>query len=354
MSESYIWNLAIQLAQGLKGLHDLHILHRDLKSANVFLYRDGTVKLGDFNVAKVAKDGMLYTQTGTPYYASPEVWKDEPYGVKSDIWSLGCVLYESAALKPPFRADDMQGLCQKITKGDFHRLPRNFSNDLNAFVSRLITVDPDGRPTCDEILSLPTISRRFQPVTQSLSDAPSPLLNTIVFPRSTQLLASRLPAANYYDDMKPSQTEPDELVDGEMSLPQISLAEQQRGRQGMTPDARMFQSRAVIDKPRDSSDPAKSPGRYYKKVLRESYGGLQIIKRSFRVHSISRPIRPLDSSIAVEPSSKPAQYKGRKLRYLNPYSKVPILDGPGHRGLKRLSEDDRAVRKGVASLSPLR
>jgi NIMA (never in mitosis gene a)-related kinase len=62
--------------QGLKALHDASILHRDLKSANVFLNRDGTAKLGDMNVSKVAKKGLLYTQTGTPYYASPEVWKD--------------------------------------------------------------------------------------------------------------------------------------------------------------------------------------------------------------------------------------------------------------------------------------
>ena len=62
------------------------------------------VKLGDLNVSKVAKKGMMHTQTGTPYYASPEVWKDKPYDHKSDIWSLGCVLYEMITLLPPFRA----------------------------------------------------------------------------------------------------------------------------------------------------------------------------------------------------------------------------------------------------------
>jgi NIMA (never in mitosis gene a)-related kinase len=62
--------------KGLKSLHELKILHRDMKSANIFLYKDGGAKLGDLNVSKVAKKGLLYTQTGTPYYASPEVWKD--------------------------------------------------------------------------------------------------------------------------------------------------------------------------------------------------------------------------------------------------------------------------------------
>lgn len=113
---------------GLKALHDVQILHRDLKSANVFCNRDGSAKLGDMNVSKIAKKGgLLYTQTGTPYYASPEVWKDQPYDSKSDIWSLGCVLYESITLKPPFRADDMAGLYKKVIKGVYPKIPTHFS-----------------------------------------------------------------------------------------------------------------------------------------------------------------------------------------------------------------------------------
>jgi len=88
----------------LKALHDLKIVHRDIKCANIFLTKEGKVKLGDLNVSKVAKKGLLKTQTGTPYYASPEVWKDKPYDFKSDIWSLGCVLYEMITLSPPFTA----------------------------------------------------------------------------------------------------------------------------------------------------------------------------------------------------------------------------------------------------------
>ena len=73
MSENFLWHLLIKLTRALKALHDLNIMHRDLKSANVFLSKDGKVKLGDLNVSKVAKEGMNHTQTGTPYYASPEV-----------------------------------------------------------------------------------------------------------------------------------------------------------------------------------------------------------------------------------------------------------------------------------------
>ena len=115
--EEDIWTIFIQVVKGLKQLHQMRIFHRDLKSANVFLCKDGMVKLGDMNVSKVAKKGLLFTQTGTPYYASPEVWKEKPYDNKSDIWSLGCVLYEMTTLKPPFRAEDMEGLYKKVTRG---------------------------------------------------------------------------------------------------------------------------------------------------------------------------------------------------------------------------------------------
>ena len=115
------------MSKGLKTLHDNKILHRDLKCANVFLSAENVYKLGDLNVSKVNKRGFASTQTGTPYYASPEVWKDIPYDHKSDIWSLGCVLYEMCALKPPFRAMDMEGLYKKIQKGVYDKLPSKYS-----------------------------------------------------------------------------------------------------------------------------------------------------------------------------------------------------------------------------------
>jgi NIMA (never in mitosis gene a)-related kinase len=116
----------------------MKIFHRDLKSANVFLSKDGQAKLGDLNVSKVAKKGLLYTQTGTPYYASPEVWRDQPYDNKSDIWSLGCVLYEMTTLKPPFRANDMNGLFKRVLKGVYPKIPATYSAELNAMIKQLL------------------------------------------------------------------------------------------------------------------------------------------------------------------------------------------------------------------------
>jgi len=92
--EGYIWKVALQLLFGIKALHSMKIFHRDIKPANILLTKnEECAKLADMNVSVISKTGMASTQTGTPTYASPEVWMERPYSGKSDIWSLGCVLY---------------------------------------------------------------------------------------------------------------------------------------------------------------------------------------------------------------------------------------------------------------------
>lgn len=150
--EDEIWRTFIQIVNGLRALHMRKILHRDIKSANIFVTKDGVVKLGDLNVSKIAKKGLLYTQTGTPYYASPEIWKDKPYDAKSDMWSLGCVLYEMAALRPPFKALDMQGLFRKVVAGVYGEIPRYYSNELSQIIRKLLQVNPMVRPTCRNLI----------------------------------------------------------------------------------------------------------------------------------------------------------------------------------------------------------
>ena len=200
MEESDIWRIFIQLVKGLKALHDLKILHRDMKSANVFLFSNGCAKLGDLNVSKVARRGLGYTQTGTPYYASPEVWKDKPYDHKSDVWSLGCVLYEMITLRPPFRAKDMEGLFNKVCKGEINKIPEKFSDDLFQIVKYLLQVNSIQRPSCDQILQHPIILKRIEYFKSFGSEDDTEdkcLLKTIHMPKNLLFLSDKLPKPNY-------------------------------------------------------------------------------------------------------------------------------------------------------------
>ena len=207
--ESDIWRIFIQLVKGLKSLHDLKILHRDMKSANVFLFSNGSAKLGDLNVSKVAKRGLGYTQTGTPYYASPEVWKDKPYDNKSDVWSLGCVLYEMITLRPPFRAQNMEGLYNKVCKGQFSRIPDKFSDDLFKVVQFLLQVNPISRPSCEQILNSPIVQKRIEYFKSFAGEEESEdkcLLKTIHMPKNLLFLSDKLPKPNYDKQFKSSNT----------------------------------------------------------------------------------------------------------------------------------------------------
>ena len=95
-------------------------------------------KLGDLNVSKIVKKGLSYTQTGTPYYASPEVWKDTPHDNKSDIWSLGCVLYEMCNLRHAFDAQSIYGLAVKILRGSFPPINQMYSKQLRDLISKML------------------------------------------------------------------------------------------------------------------------------------------------------------------------------------------------------------------------
>ncbi|KAL4438072.1 hypothetical protein ABPG74_016851 [Tetrahymena malaccensis] len=205
LDEKVVWLYIIQMIKGLKCLHDLNILHRDFKCANIMLTRDHkNLKLGDLNVSKVAKKGMLYTQTGTPYYASPEVWRDKPYNSKSDVWSLGCVIYELVSLNPPFKAQDMEGLFKKVQKGQYDPIPSWYSQDLTDFLSLCLQVNPKMRLTTSELLETPYIQRRLN-IAQELNvdynpfncDVKQELLKTLKVGKNLKQLNNILPEPQY-------------------------------------------------------------------------------------------------------------------------------------------------------------
>lgn len=162
-TEEEILDWFVQICLALKHVHDQKILHRDIKSQNIFLTRNNIVKLGDFGIAKILENTMELAKTcvGTPYYLSPEICENKPYDSKSDIWSLGCVLYELATLRKPFSAGNVKSLVFKIVKGAYPPLPLRYSFEFRNLMIHLFKVNPKERPSVNNILGRPFISRRL-------------------------------------------------------------------------------------------------------------------------------------------------------------------------------------------------
>ena len=160
--ENTIWNILIQILFGLKYLHDNKIIHRDLKSANIFLTKNGIVKIGDLNVSKVLNQNkMAQTKTGTPYYSAPEIWENKSYDNKIDIWSVGCIIYEMCCLVCPFRSTSILKLALLINKGEYKPIPDIYSDNLSNIISKMIIVNPTKRFNCDKLLKIPFLVEKI-------------------------------------------------------------------------------------------------------------------------------------------------------------------------------------------------
>uniref|UniRef100_A0A8C5MRA1 non-specific serine/threonine protein kinase n=1 Tax=Leptobrachium leishanense TaxID=445787 RepID=A0A8C5MRA1_9ANUR len=163
-SEDQILDWFVQLCLALKHVHDRKILHRDIKSQNIFLTKSGTIQLGDFGIARVLNSTVELARTciGTPYYLSPEICENRPYNNKSDIWALGCVLYEMCTLKHAFEAGNMKNLVLKIIRGSYPPVSLHYSYDLRNLLSMLFKRNPRDRPSVTSILEKPFIYRRIE------------------------------------------------------------------------------------------------------------------------------------------------------------------------------------------------
>lgn len=156
--ERTIWRYFAQLCAAIRHMHQARIMHRDLKPANIFLTLQGVVKVGDLGLGRhLSEDTMeAHSKVGTPLYMSPEVLRGEGYDWKSDVWSLGCILYELAMLRSPFKSEglNLYGLFQKISKGDYEAIPPVYSDHLRRLVTRMISLTASDRPSMEEVWGL--------------------------------------------------------------------------------------------------------------------------------------------------------------------------------------------------------
>lgn len=162
LSEQRVMLWFVEIGLAIHYLHSHRIVHRDLKTHNIFVNTaNGEVAVGDFGVARIAETlhhtHLNPTSTGTPLYMAPEVLHGSHATFKSDVWALGCILYELLALRHPFASTDLSGLIIKVSKGEFPPLPRHYSKSIQKLVEKMLERDPKKRPLIDEILMMPFV-----------------------------------------------------------------------------------------------------------------------------------------------------------------------------------------------------
>ena len=160
ISEADVVKWFAQLCLALVYIHERHsVIHRDIKSQNIFLMDDDSIKLGDFGVSRVLDKptDLAKTCVGTPFYMCPELMRKQRYSNKADMWALGCVLYELTTFRHPFDARDMNGLAMKIVRGNYPPLPSTYTRALRGAVADLLATSPAKRPSATALLGRPLL-----------------------------------------------------------------------------------------------------------------------------------------------------------------------------------------------------
>ena len=154
LNENFVWKLFIQMSIGLYYIHSKKIIHRDIKTLNIFLTKNFDAKIGDLGVAKILENTKhAMTFIGTPYYVSPEMCRNKPYNEKSDIWALGCILYELLTFNHPFTATNQAALFIKILNNKYNPFPHEVPEDLKNMVDFILKKDDTKRPSMKEIIT---------------------------------------------------------------------------------------------------------------------------------------------------------------------------------------------------------
>ena len=159
LKEKTIWQIFIQMLIGLNSIHKKKILHRDIKSQNIFLTKNLDIKIGDLGVSKkLIQTNFAKTFIGTPYYLSPEICMEKPYNDKSDVWAIGCILYELCTFNYPFNAKSQGALLLKILNSQPEKIDNNYySKDLQKMINLLLNKNYELRPSCRDILKMKII-----------------------------------------------------------------------------------------------------------------------------------------------------------------------------------------------------
>eukprot|EP00933_Yihiella_yeosuensis_P022119 TRINITY_DN17418_c0_g1_i1.p1 TRINITY_DN17418_c0_g1~~TRINITY_DN17418_c0_g1_i1.p1 ORF type:complete len:383 (-),score=50.87 TRINITY_DN17418_c0_g1_i1:46-1194(-) len=153
-TDEEVCDICGQILLGLAHIHSKGIVHRDIKSLNLFLTDTGMVKLGDFGVSRQMSDQTMFLNSfyGTPLYLSPEIIEGRSYSWSTDIWSVGVVVYELLSLQPPFHGPSLQDVISAVLRAKPAPLPRSRPAELCNIVGEMLSREASRRPSAENLL----------------------------------------------------------------------------------------------------------------------------------------------------------------------------------------------------------
>ena len=286
--EATVGDIFAQVCLAVEHVHSRKTLHRDLKTQNVFLTKNMQVQLGDFGVAKVLQHtyDLAKTAIGTPYYLSPEICQEQPYNQKSDIWSLGCILYEMLSLNHAFDSFSMKGLILKILQGNFPAPPPQYSKEIVALLKSLLNTDPDQRPSIAEVLEHPAVRARAAKFRKMYPDHYPPSAPAKVPEKNSSLGRGASKSPTPAKPLDPRSNASLILQKSHASSdPRVGEQEQKSNKLMPIPN---FKKKTVSEE--DTPAPAKNPN---KEWIAENYFS------NHSAHSSSKSVAPVSKSLIM-------------------------------------------------------
>ncbi|XP_077986542.1 uncharacterized protein LOC144440940 [Glandiceps talaboti] len=272
LEEKQVVEWFVQIAMALQYMHERNILHRDLKTQNIFLTKSKIIKVGDLGIAKVldGHNDMATTLIGTPYYMSPELFSNKPYNHKSDVWALGCCVYEMATLKHAFNAKDMNSLVYKILRGKMPAMPRIYSTDLTDLIKAMLHQTPEKRPSVSRILRNPFIkkhiaiflegTRQRRPSSTSAERRPSSGSGDRVRPSSARSDIYEIPAEQKAEINKPSEPGDEKMTEDPLAaIPEVSSTKEREAAKTPSPRNTPKDQGPVVEKSKQNTPKVNIP-----------------------------------------------------------------------------------------------